>query len=252
METLFVGRNTIFLPETNSTNSYAIHMLKNVNLPEGTIVHTAHQTQGRGQRGNGWEACPGSNVTASIVLRPGFLSIQKHFFLYQIIALAVYDTLAEMLDRSQFDIKIKWPNDLMVDGKKAAGILIENNIQNNQLLWSVAGVGLNVNQPGFGPGIHATSLALLTGRQFDLRQVLDTLCTATEKYYLALKNNRYAWIQQCYLDLLFGLNTWRDFEMPDGLKRLLVCGVSEAGLLLLQGEDERRMEADVKEVKWLY
>ena|SRR6218665_2118077 len=252
METLFVGRNTIFLPEINSTNSYAIHMLKNVNLPEGTVVHTAHQTQGRGQRGNGWEARPGSNVTASIILKPGFLPMQKHFFLYQVMALAVYDTLAEMLDRSQFDIKIKWPNDMMVNGKKVAGILIENNILNNQLAWSVAGVGINVNQPAFGPGISATSLSLLTGSELDVKQVLDGLCTAVEKYYLALKNSRYAWIQQRYLDRLFGLNTWRDFETAGGLKKLLVGGVSETGLLLLQTEEGSHIEADVKEVKWLY
>jgi BirA family biotin operon repressor/biotin-[acetyl-CoA-carboxylase] ligase len=252
METLFVGRNTIFLPEINSTNSYAIHMLKNVNPPEGTIVHTAHQTHGRGQRGNGWEASPGSNVTASIILKPGFLPTQKHFFLYQIMALAVYDTLAEMLDRSQFDIKIKWPNDILVNEKKAAGILIENNLLNSHLVWSVAGVGINVNQPGFEPGIQATSLSLLTGRLFDVKGVLDALCAATEKYYLALKNSRYEWIQQSYLDRLFGLDTWRDFETAKGIKRLLVCGVSEAGLLLLQNEEGRHLEADVKEVKWLY
>ncbi len=251
METLFVGRNIILLPEINSTNSYATHLLKNVKLPEGTVVHTPHQTDGRGQRGTSWKADGGSNLTASIILKPGFLPMQKQFFLYQIMALATSDTLAEMLDRSQFDIKIKWPNDILVNGQKIAGILIENNIFNNRFNWSVIGVGINANQMKFDTGISATSLALLTGRAFDLKQLLHALCANTEKYYLALKNNKFQWIQDNYLDRFFGLNTWRDFETATGLEKLMVCGVSSDGLLVLQRENGIQVEVDVKQVRWL-
>ena len=251
METLFVGRNIIFLPEINSTNSYATHLLKNVNLPEGTVVHTPNQTDGRGQRGTSWKADAGSNLTASVILKPGFLALQKQFFLYQVMALATYDTLAEMLDESQFDIKIKWPNDLLVNGKKIAGILIENNILNNRFNWSVIGVGINVNQLQFGAGVIATSLALLAGREFEPKRLLEQLCLNTEKYYLALRNNKFQWIQENYFDRFFGLNTWRYFETQNGLERLMVCGLSKAGLLLLKREDGSMMEADVKQIKWL-
>lgn len=252
METLFVGRNTIFLPEVTSTNSYATDLLKNVNLPEGTVVHAANQTHGRGQRGSSWMAEPASNLTASVILKPGFLELQKQFFLYQVMALACYDTLAEILDNGQFDIKIKWPNDLLVNGRKIAGILIENTIHNGRFAWSVAGVGINVNQQAFTAGTRATSIKLLTGQVFGVQHILERLCRHIEKYYLSLKNNRYAFIQQQYLQHFLGLNSWLDFEVNGMVKPLMVCGVSDAGLLLLRDENGDNLEADVKEVKWLY
>ncbi len=252
MDTLFIGRNIIFLPEINSTNSYAIDLLKNVNLPEGSVVHTAHQTHGRGQRGSVWNAEPASNLTASVVLRPTFLHAQKQFFLYQIMALASYDTLAEILDSSQFDIKIKWPNDILVNGRKITGILIESALQNDRLSWCVAGVGINVNQQQFASGIAATSLRLLTGKTYDVSRVLEVLCRHTEKYYMALKNNKFDWVQENYLSHFFGLDTWLYFETTDGAKSLMVAGVSETGLLMLREKDGRMREADVKEIKWIY
>ena len=251
METLFIGRNLIFLPEINSTNSYATDLLKNVNLPEGTVIHTAHQTQGKGQRGSVWKAEPASNLIASLILKPSFLEIKKQFVLYQIFALASYDTLAEILNTSQFDIKIKWPNDILVDGKKICGILIENNVQNNRFNWSVAGVGMNINQLQFEKGIHATSAKLLTGQVFDVKRSLELLCKHVEKYYLLLKNGHFSLIQKDYLQRLYGLNTWLNFERSGIVEPLLVEGISETGLLSLQSKDGHRWNVDVKEVKWL-
>ena len=162
METLFIGSNIIFLPEVDSTNSYATELLKNVNIAEGTVIHTAHQTQGKGQRGNSWEAQIASNLTTSIVLKPSFLELKNQFFLYQITALACYDLMAELLNNSQYDIKIKWPNDILVNKKKIAGILIENVITHSTLNYSVIGIGINVNQLLFTDGINATSLKKLS------------------------------------------------------------------------------------------
>lgn len=208
METLFIGKNLIFLPEIDSTNSYAINLLKNVKLPEGTVVHTANQLKGKGQRGSHWNSEAGMNVTASIILKPGFLDLKNQFYLYQIAALACYDAMAEILDSSQFDIKIKWPNDILVNSRKIAGILIETNIQNNRLNWCVAGFGINVNQTDFGDLQTATSIKQLTTKEFLPTEVLKSLCRYFEKYYLALLNNKFEEINQNYLKHFFGLNTF--------------------------------------------
>lgn len=252
METLFIGRNLIFLPEVDSTNSYAMNLLKNVNLPEGTVVHTAYQTQGRGQRGSSWNAEPASNITASLILKPLFLNIKNHFFLYMISALACYDTMAEILNNSQFDIKIKWPNDILVNKKKIAGILIENNILNNQINACIVGIGINVNQTTFDTIIQATSIKLLTADIFPVNHVLDRFCYNFEKYYILLKNGKSDTIMENYMDHFFGLNTWMLFEIKNVVKLLMVRGVSERGLLVLQEENGDIIEVDVKEVKWLY
>src|SRR4051812_18760955 len=149
METLFIGKNILFLPETDSTNSYAIELLKNVNPPDGTVVHTARQLRGKGQRGAAWTTEPVSNLTISIIVKPAFLSLANQYFLYIVSALAVHDTTAEFLAPRQFDIKIKWPNDILVNRKKIAGILIENRITGNLINASVIGIGINVNQASF-------------------------------------------------------------------------------------------------------
>lgn len=251
METLFVGKNTIFLPEVDSTNSYAIDLLKNVNQPEGTVVHTANQTHGKGQRGASWNSQPQRNLAASFIFKPTFLDIKHHFFLYQVMALACYDVMAEIFRNSQLDIKIKWPNDILVNKQKIAGILIENNIQNSRIHWCVAGIGINVNQDVFDAEFRATSLKSIAGRSFDIVYVLELLCVFLEKYYLALLNGKFLEIGNMYLDHLHGLNEYLDFEVKGSRERLLVRGLNDTGLLVLEDLSGMRREVDVKEVKWM-
>ncbi|MDO8999086.1 MAG: biotin--[acetyl-CoA-carboxylase] ligase [Bacteroidota bacterium] len=251
METLFIGRNIIFLPQVNSTNSYAIELLKNVNLVEGTVVHTADQTNGRGQRGSVWSTEKTSNLTASLIIKPTFLELKYQHYLYQIAALACYDVLAELLDTSQFDIKIKWPNDILVNNKKIAGILIENNISKTQISWSVIGVGLNINQTIFDESINAVSLKTLTDKTFEIEMILKLFCENFEKYYLQLKNNKLTQIKTEYLKHFFRINNWMDFEINNSTHTLLVKGSSDRGLLLLENKSGKQLEFDVKEIKWI-
>ncbi len=251
METLFIGKNPVFLPVTESTNSYAIEMLKNVNPPEGTIIYTDHQTRGRGQRGTSWESEPGSNMMVSVILKPAFLSLKKQHFLYQVAALACYDTIAQLLDNSQFDIKIKWPNDILVNRRKIAGVLIENNLVNNDVIWSVVGVGINVNQTFFNNLEGATSLKLIADVSFDTRDVMLKFCYWLEKRYLSLMAGKFDLLGGEYLSNFFGIKNSVWFELNGAVRRMFVEGISPAGLLLLKGEDEILREVDVKEVKWL-
>lgn len=252
METLFIGKSAVFLPQTDSTNSYATDMLKNVNLAEGTIIHTANQTHGKGQRGSAWISEPASNLAVSVILKPSFLPIEKQFFLYKIAALACHDTIAQLLNSSHFDIEIKWPNDILVNRKKIAGILIENNLINNSISWCVAGTGINVNQQQFVDLKHATSLYQLAQKPFAVSNVLGLLCRHTEKHYLALMQGKYQQITDDYLKHFFGLNKIMRFEMNGKVHDMFVKGLSKNGLLLLQYPDGMEMEVDVKEVKWLY
>lgn len=149
METLFIGKNLLFLHEVESTNTYAMNLLRNVNSIEGTVVYTDNQTKGKGQRGALWASKIAQNITASIILKPYFLSIGNTFYLSKISALAVYDVLADILPSGQYDIKIKWPNDILVNQNKISGILIENNFTSTNIQHSVIGIGLNVNQDNF-------------------------------------------------------------------------------------------------------
>ncbi len=252
MATLFIGQNKVFLPETYSTNSYAIELLKNVKAIEGTVVYTHNQTQGKGQRGNLWIAEPEQNATLSLILKPNFLSSKNAFYLSKITALALYDVLTEILNDSQFDIKIKWPNDILVNRKKNAGVLIENSILNDALQWSVIGIGLNVNQKDFGELNLATSLNLLTGKVYNVESIMDILFIHFEKWFLRLKKNEFTSIDEAYQKVLFGLNELNDFEREGKRFKAKVNGVNEIGLLLLEMENSEIKSFDLKDVAFIY
>lgn len=251
METLFIGQNQYFLPEIESTNTYAMGLLRNVNVPDGSIVFTDHQTKGKGQRGHTWNAEISSNITVSIILKPGFLSLKKAFYLSKISALAIYDVLAVLIEKSHFDIKIKWPNDILLNGRKIAGILIENNISQQHLSSVVVGIGININQEYF-PGLEstATSLKKEYQQEFNRVSILNSLCSFMEKWYFLLKQEKYEQIDQAYFMHLLGYQSQMRFESLEGGQfNAFLNGVTESGLLeLIHGNGELK-HYDIKEIK---
>ena len=254
METLFIGKNSLFLHEVPSTNTYAMNLLRNVNPIEGTVVFTDHQTQGKGQRGAVWTSKIGQNITASVILKPHFLALSDTFYLSKISALAVYDVLTDILHGSHYDIKIKWPNDIIVDGKKIAGILIENNFNANSVQHTVIGIGLNVNQEEFVDFERAaTSLKMLLDKEFDRNEVMKMLFWKLEKWYFKLKEQKFDVIDEYYLKCLFGLNEVLSFEDAENNRfEAKVAGVSKSGKLRLDLNNSNAREFEVKEVKFLF
>lgn len=253
METLFIGKNLLFLPEVESTNTYAMNLLRNVNLIEGTVVYTDHQTNGKGQRGATWTSETGLNLTLSVILKPHFLGQNKTFYLSKISALAVYDVLTEILPISQYDIKIKWPNDILVNQKKIAGILIENSFLTNLVQYSVIGIGLNINQSIFhGFEREATSLKMLLNKELERTQIMELLCRNLEKWYLKLKEQKLDLIDSKYLSVLFGMNQLLEFADSTGICfRAEPTDISKEGKLILKLQDSSFKEFDIKELKFL-
>lgn len=249
METLFTGKSRIFLPYVDSTNSYAMQLLKNVNPPEGTVVYTHEQRQGRGQRESVWITQPGRHLTASVIYRPNFLKPDGLHFLMMAAALAAHDTLAEYLQSSQYDIKIKWPNDILVNDRKIAGILIENNLAPSRIQWSVLGFGINVNEPEMGLET-ATSLQQLTGTTYAVDGLMDCLCAQLEKYYLLLRAGKYEQLRIAYMAHFYGLHQRRSFYKEGHTFVYTVEGISEEGQLLLLNEQGETVIAGVKEYVW--
>ena len=253
MQTLFIGKNLLFLHEVESTNTYAMNLLRNVNVIEGTIVYTDNQTKGRGQRGTVWSSNIGQNIISSIILKPTFLSIENSFYLSKITALAIYDVLTDILTSGQYDIKIKWPNDILVNQQKIAGILIETNIANTAIKEVVIGIGFNVNQIRFDEFERfATSLRLLTAHDFDRELILNLLCEKIEKWYLKLKQQKLVFIDDSYLAVLFGMNKTIPFNDSVGNRfEGKIVGVSNNGKLKIELSNSLEKEFDMKEVKFL-
>jgi len=253
MKTLFIGQNIIYLKSVDSTNSYATEMLRQNNIPEGSLIYTFNQTNGRGQRGNQWESQPNKNVALSLVLHPTFICADKQYLLIKIISLAVADLLADILFQVEMAgrIKIKWPNDIYIDDKKIGGILIENIWRDNKLQSSVVGIGININQTHFVSTNKSTSLALLTNRETDLKEVIEQLCSHIEARYLQLKANKLENIDFEYLQRLYRLNTWNLFSANNQTFEGNITGVADSGKLNVLMKTGETIAFDLKEIVFI-
>lgn len=140
LTTKIIGKKEwILLPETRSTNQEAIlHAAQGA--PEGTIIIAQKQTNGRGRKGKEWFSAPRS-IYFSAILRPN-ISPEKQAMLTTMITVAIHKTL---IDFAQLDATIKWPNDILVHGKKIAGTLVETGLIADEIEWVVIGVGCNIN-----------------------------------------------------------------------------------------------------------
>lgn len=159
---------TLWLDTIDSTNSEALRRLPE--LEGGTVLAAREQTAGRGQRGNTWFTEPGKNLTFSIVLKDLSLSAPEAIRLNYLTSVAV----ASFLEVKGVKADIKWPNDIYVRGRKICGMLLENTLgPGGQLLASVIGIGININQKEFPQLANATSLTLCTGLEYGLEEALE-------------------------------------------------------------------------------
>lgn len=250
MSPLFTGKEITELESVDSTNSYAIELLKHHKLAEGHVVWAKRQKQGRGQRGNIWESEPGSNITASIIFFPAFLSPAKQFRLTQAVSLGVYDFLSYYL--GNYNVKqpvhIKWPNDILVGERKIAGILIENSLRGQQIAAAVVGVGLNVNQSHFYSSNVPTSLRLLTGQSFHIRTCLEDLCAFLEPRYLQLRAGKAERLHEEYVSRMYRLEEWSHYRSGDRIFSGRIIGVQDDGRLRVETESGDVLAFDFKEI----
>lgn len=252
MNTLFVGQHLIELVETTSTNTHAIQLIRQGNLPEGAVIWAHFQSAGRGQQGNSWIAEKGKNLTFSLVIHPNFLAADKQFYLSKVTSLAVLGMLTEYLPASQYDIQIKWPNDVLVTNEKIAGILIESILRGNSVQSSVIGVGLNVNQHSFEDHKRkATSLQILLNKELDLKVVLELFCRHFEALYLNLKQGKFERLNNLYLNNLYRYNEFANYKAGEKTFCAKLINVEENGLLVLETEEKDIRKFNFKEVEFL-
>jgi len=245
--TIFTGKYLIYLSTCHSTNDYAAQLLSDGQPAEGTLIITPEQTAGKGQRGNKWEAEAGKNLTFSLILKPGFLSLSDQFYLNMISSLAVRDTAAEFLQTS---LKVKWPNDIYLNDKKIAGILIQNSIQKNSLSATIIGIGLNVNQTVFSDK-KAFSLQNYSGKEHPVEHVLEVLLEKLEANYLQLRAGKREALAERYKNHLFRLNEKHFFRTSGKTFEGIITGVDESGRLIIRSGEEL-LSFGFKEVEFVY
>lgn len=236
-----IGGRIIEVDTVDSTNKMAAELIVGSGSSHGTVILAHEQTAGRGQRGRQWLSGAGLDLTLSIVLRPQELSAMDQFGLSKLTALAVRDTVrsAFMADptAAQADIRVKWPNDILVDRRKVAGILIECELAGDRVRHAIVGIGLNVNSTNLPEELGATSLCLHSaGRPHDRRDVLRSLLAALDARYLQWSADRAA-PDADYAAALWARGRWSPMWLDGAEVSLRPMDVDGQGRLLVEAMD---------------
>lgn len=242
-----------FIPITDSTNKalarlVADNKLRNNNLNDFFAVCTDFQTSGRGQEKNVWQSNPGENILISLYFMPPFPP-SKQFVFNRFFSLTVRKTL----DKYVSGVKIKWPNDIYVNDKKIAGILIEHTIAGDTIAGTIAGVGININQTLFDHHLpNPTSLKLETGCQYDtaalIREMIDI---GKNSYYPLLLNRQYNLLKDEYLHHLYHINEMHWYDIKGTKKEASIIGTNDFGQLLLEDRHGIIYTCGTKEVRFM-
>ncbi|NJN42201.1 MAG: biotin--[acetyl-CoA-carboxylase] ligase [Flammeovirgaceae bacterium] len=246
-KTLFLGKKLIYVPHCHSTNKLASEIAGEKEFQDGTVIITDHQTHGRGQRGNTWEAEQGKNFTFTILFSPTFLLPMDQFYLNMVISLGITDYIFNLFQRSAL---IKWPNDILFNEKKVGGILIENQISGNRMTSSFVGIGLNMNQEKFDDR-KASSLRHFSGVDFSLNNELPDLLNHIESRYISLKAGKTKALASDYHERLFGAGEWRKYLVGEKEINGKIEGVDSTGRLLLETNSGVN-SYELKEIRFIY
>lgn len=257
LETRWAGRSLHFFASTGSTNPDAKRFAEE-GAPHGTIVVADRQTAGRGRRGRTWESPAGESLYFTIVVRPTFAP-GKASMVTLVMALAVADAIHEV---TSLPTGIKWPNDIVVNGKKVCGILTEMSMtpELNEIQFLVAGVGVNVNHDSprrFSEEIRemATSLRIETGRQLQRALLLERILAHFEKdYELFEQTLDLSLLKARYEAQLMGKGEKVRVLDPAGEYTGISRGITETGELIVEKEEGEtvRVYAGEVSVRGLY
>ncbi|NBU81350.1 MAG: biotin--[acetyl-CoA-carboxylase] ligase [Flavobacteriaceae bacterium] len=239
----------IKLDAIDSTNDFLKQLLKESEVPDYTIIMAKEQTKGKGQMGAKWISEPGKNLTISILVKDIKLSNQNIYDFNIAVALSVLNVLKNIQIPNVF---IKWPNDIMADSKKVAGILIEIIVKQNESFTAIVGVGLNLNQTNFKKLPQATSLISITGKTYEQEEIALLLKESLELNIEILnQNSDLLWEE--YHDNLFKKDYPSPFEDINGHRFMgIIQKVTKNGKLEVLLEDNSITHFEVKEVKMLY
>ncbi len=233
--------------QTLSTNDLLWDMLQLKSQENGFTIIAESQTKGKGQKGNVWVSVPGKNLTASVFVSP-MVNSQKVFYLNIMASLAVAKTLSEY----QIKSTIKWPNDIMVNHHKIAGLLIENQILRHNIHKTVIGLGLNINQLSFPIDRPVTSMAKETGQQYDIDSFVKKFLFHLDFYFDLLTNQHFNILKNQYLKHLYLIDTWAEFSSQQkGQFTGSIQGITEEGKLRVQNLEGIEDAFDMQTIRFL-
>jgi BirA family transcriptional regulator, biotin operon repressor / biotin---[acetyl-CoA-carboxylase] ligase len=242
-------QNELFsiLDSVESTNNYAMAQVHAGLATNGLAWFAKEQWAGKGQRGKAWKSAVGENIILSVAIKPNKLFTSKPFYFSSLVASVCRAFFAEIADE---EIKIKWPNDIYFNDRKAGGILIENILKGKDWQWAIIGIGLNINETDFDEDIdNATSLKIITKNNY------DPIALAKELHFSLLDELSQITEQRLPLHLnnlnnhLYKKNELVHLKKDNAVFKTTIVAVNEYGQLLTEDVIERTF--DVGEVEWV-
>lgn len=236
-----IGEQIIRLATVDSTNKYAAKALAAGEVGHGTVIVADEQTAGQGQRGRQWLTAPGLDLAMSVVLLPERLPVMAQFNLAKAAALAVHDVVAECLrsaGKDPAEVRIKWPNDILIGRSKVAGMLIANEVHGAFVASAIVGIGMNVNGTGLESTLAATGLVQETGVPTDLAGLVQQLC-ARLGYWWPLLLRGDALITGAYTAHLWAKDRFAQFLLDGAEFTARPLDVDPSGRLIVEDEAGR-------------
>lgn len=242
--------NIIKLDAIDSTNDFLKKLSQNESIGNLTVVTAKTQTNGKGQMGAKWITEPHKNLIFSILIKELLSDINAIFNLNVAIALSIIEVLQQFKTPN---LAIKWPNDIMSEGKKIGGILIENVIKSNGTIESIVGIGLNINQTNFEHLPKASSLKCILNEEFDIDEITNQVYTAIQNKIQDLENGNSEKLWQRYNDLIFKKGLLTPFEDNNNNRFMgIIQEVKNNGQLSILLENEQFKSFQIKEIQMLY
>jgi BirA family biotin operon repressor/biotin-[acetyl-CoA-carboxylase] ligase len=219
-----------------STNVLAWNRLKTGSAGHGNIFQADYQLSGKGQAETAWYASAGCNLLCSLVIKDQPIKAVDLPKVNMLLAMAVYGVVNKTFPGRTH---IKWPNDIMVDGHKIAGLLIETTLQGAYVKEIVCGIGLNINEPNFPEYLpNACSYFTLTGQYFNIEDILAQLVEEFDHQLSRLVNLEFKHIKYEYDKRLFGFNELRNFKVFNQTINGKIAGISASGQLILEAGNQ--------------
>ncbi|RXR16224.1 biotin--[acetyl-CoA-carboxylase] ligase [Flavobacterium amnicola] len=241
---------TIKLDAIDSTNDFLKGLLQHQSVENFTIVTAKKQTKGRGQMGAIWETEESKNLITSILIKKTLNNYEAIFELNIAVSLSIINALKKINIPA---LSIKWPNDIMSDNKKIAGILIENVFKEKGNIESIVGIGLNINQTDFEKLPKATSLKNIMNQDFEIEAILEEIVTHLQMYTEKIKNKEVDLLWKSYHELLFKIGKPVVFENNNQEKFMgIIQAVNKNGQLQVMLEDDSIHEYGIKEISMIY
>lgn len=246
LKTKCIGKNIVCYDEVTSTNTVAKQFAEEMK-PEGLLVVSDKQTSGKGRRGRVWESPKGTGIFMTILLRPQIKPIYASM-LTLLGALALSDAIHEV---TGLDAKIKWPNDIVVNGKKICGILTELSAEVDYINYVVVGIGINANTEVFLEELKdkASSLFLESGKRVHRATLIAHTIQAFEQYYdIFLQTNDLSNIKESYMKVL--INKDKEVQILSAEEHFtgIARGITKQGHLIVEKENGETTEVYAGEV----